>query len=77
METNERLDQHAPSLFSRYGAKMGEAYDRALREALAKHAVMHNPVAFWENGEVVVRQIEGTIGVWDNDEDDVYGELLK
>lgn len=74
MESNKELNQQGPSLFSRYGTQINEAYDRALRDALTKHGLLNNPVAFWEDGEVVVTRVGG---VWDNDEDDVYGDLLN
>lgn len=77
MEADKQMKKDSPSLFARYGTQIGDAYDRALIAALTKHALLNNPVAFWENGQIVVTRIGQSEGVWDNDEDDVYGELLK
>lgn len=77
MERDKELNQRSASLLSRYATQIDEAYDRALRDALTKHALLNNPVAFWEDGKVIVAREALFPSVWDNDEDDVYAELLK
>ncbi|CAN5498017.1 hypothetical protein BH10ACI3_BH10ACI3_08850 [soil metagenome] len=71
------------NIFTRYGDQIDEACKRAVREALLKHKRAGNPVAVIRNGEIVLLQpneialSDTSLDViWDNEEDDVYAEML-
>lgn len=53
METNKKIKENETSLFAAHSEEINKAYERAVREALAKHKKAGNSVVTSHNGKVV------------------------
>ncbi len=59
MEKTKKLKRkRVATIFDRYGDKITEAYDRAVREALIRHRKLGNYVVVERDGEIVKLQGE-------------------
>ena len=53
METNKTINNETTNLFVTHREDINKAYERAVREALAKHKKAGNSVVVSRNGEIV------------------------
>ncbi len=53
METDKRVKEDKTNLFITHSEEINKAYERAVREALARHKKAGNSVVISRNGEVV------------------------
>jgi hypothetical protein len=58
MEQDQKVETHTQDLFTRFGDRISEACDRAVREALLKHKLAGNSVAVFKDGRLVLLQPE-------------------
>lgn len=59
MEKDQKIEpENQDNLFARYGDRISEACERAVREALREHKLAGNPVAIFRDGKVVLLQPE-------------------
>lgn len=56
MEPDQKLESDNQNIFERYGDRISEACQRAVREALQRHKAAGNPVAVSRDGKVVLLQ---------------------
>lgn len=52
MEQDQKVENE--NIFARYGDRISEACERAVREALQRHKAAGNPVAVFRDGKVVL-----------------------
>lgn len=84
MENDRKIEINTPNLLVKYRGVVKVAIEKGVREALAKHKAAGNPVAVSRDGSVVLIPPDEIVSItssldaiWNNDEDDVYGELLS
>jgi isoaspartyl peptidase/L-asparaginase-like protein (Ntn-hydrolase superfamily) len=56
MESNKQLESESVNIFARFGDRISDACQRAVREALEKHKRAGNPIAISRDGKVVILQ---------------------
>jgi hypothetical protein len=56
MEQDQKVENENLDIFARYGDRITEACQRAVREALQRHKAAGNPVAVSQDGKVVLLQ---------------------
>jgi len=56
MEPDQKVDSENVDIFARFGDRISEACERAVREALQRHKAAGNPVAVARDGKVVLLQ---------------------
>jgi hypothetical protein len=54
METNKKIKKDTTNLFVTHNEEINKAYERAVREALAKHKKAGNSVVVSRNGKAVI-----------------------
>lgn len=83
MANDRKIEANTPDLLVKYRGVVILAAERGIREALAKHKAAGNSVAVSRNGSVVILRPDEIVtttsslhAIWNNNEDDVYAELL-
>lgn len=56
MEPDKKVDTENVNIFARFGDRISEACERAVREALQRHKAAGNPVAISRDGKVILLQ---------------------
>ena len=56
MEPDNKVESENLNIFARFGDRISEACERAVREAFQRHKAAGNPVAVYRDGEVVLLQ---------------------
>ena len=54
METNKKVKKDKTNLFITHSEEINKAYERAVREALAKHKKAGHSVVVSQNGEIIM-----------------------
>jgi hypothetical protein len=83
MANDRKIEIDTPNLLVKYRSLVKVAAEKGVREALAKHKAVGNPVAVSRSGKVILlqpREISVASSsieeLWNGNEDDVYAELL-
>ena len=58
MEKDQKVGPDDQNIFTRFGDRISEACERAVREALRDHKLAGNPVAIFRDGKVVLLKPE-------------------
>ena len=82
MEADNKIELGAVDLLARHHKAVEAAAKLAVRKALRRHAASGTPIAVSVNGEAVLRHprpthLDALARIWDNEEDEVYAELLQ
>lgn len=83
MANDRKIETDTPNLLVKYRGVVKGAIEKGVREAMAKHKAVGNSVAVSRDGSVVlippneIVSISSSLdAIWNNDDDDVYGNLL-
>jgi len=82
MEKNQKIELNTPDLLLRHHKLVEAAAKKAVHQALLRNKALGTPIVVSRNGKIVTldaREIhlDSKVNIWDNDEDDVYAELLE
>lgn len=76
METNNKIKSNIHDLLVENHEAVSAALKKSVRKAVLRHQMTGTPVVVSRNGEIIELQKNGVFDVWNNDEDDVYAELM-